>query len=310
MSSQIDVSYVKQFSANVFHLSQQKGSRLQPLVRNETQKGDSAFYDRIGTVAAVLKTSRHSATPQMDTPHSRRRVTMNDYEWADLIDDQDKIRSLNDPTSDYAQAAMWALGRAKDTVIIDAASGSAYGGVSGGTAVTFPTTQKIHAVSGGALSGLNVGALRHAKRRLDEAEVDPSIPRYFVCQARQIENLLAQTEVTSSDFNTIKALVQGEVNTFMGFNFIRLQLLNLETGAPTFNLTTGAYDGGGSSANGNRRCLAFASNGLLLSTGAEVKGRVSERADLSYSTQVYASMSLGATRMEEEKVLEVYVDEP
>lgn len=55
MSSLITESYVQQFGANVFHLSQQKGSKLRETVRQETQKGESAFYDRIGTVAAVKK---------------------------------------------------------------------------------------------------------------------------------------------------------------------------------------------------------------------------------------------------------------
>jgi len=126
MSQQITEAFVQQYNANVMHLVQQKGSRLESKVRKESQRGKSQFFDRIGTVAAVLRTGRHSSTPQIDTPHSRRMVTLSDYEWADLVDDQDKIRMLIDPTSEYAMAAAWAFGRSKDDVIIANALGSAY----------------------------------------------------------------------------------------------------------------------------------------------------------------------------------------
>ena len=67
----------------------------------------------------MKRTTRHGDTPQIDT-HSRRRVSLVDYEYADLIDNQDKIRTLIDPTSSYALAAAYALGRAQDDEIIAA----------------------------------------------------------------------------------------------------------------------------------------------------------------------------------------------
>jgi len=132
MSSQITTAFVKQYSDMLFHLSQQKGSRLRPAVRVEMQKGESKFYERLGEVTAVQRLSRHEDTPQIDTPHSRRRVTLVDYVYADLIDDEDKIRSLINPESPYLQAQVWAHGRAIDDKIISAALGNAYsGGIEG-----------------------------------------------------------------------------------------------------------------------------------------------------------------------------------
>jgi len=309
MSSQIPTSYVDSFSANVFHLSQQKGSRLQPSVRNEHQNSESAFWDRIGSVVAQLKTSRHSDTPQLDTPHSRRRVTLDDYIYADLVDDEDLRRTLNDPTNDYALAAVWALGRSKDDVMITAALGTAFGGQKGGTSVTFPNAQKLAAVSGGAGSNMNVQVLRRAKKVLDEGEVDPDIPRFIVMEASQFESLLSETEIASADFNSVRALVQGEIDTFMGFNFMRSQRLNLQSGTLNFNNTTGAVGSGSGDADGYRRAFAWAMDGLLLSTSREINVRIDERADKSYATQVFASMGIGATRMEEEKVVEILANE-
>ena len=124
MSSQITTAFVNQYSSNIQMLSQQMGSLLRGAVDVESVNGEKAFFDQVGSAAAVLRTTRHADTPLIDTPHSRRMVTMSDYEYADLIDDQDKVRLLVDPTSTYARAAASAMGRAMDDVIIAAAIGT------------------------------------------------------------------------------------------------------------------------------------------------------------------------------------------
>ena len=302
MSSQVTTAFVKQYSSEVFHLSQQKGSKLQPYVRNESQNGESAFYDRIGAAVAVKKTSRHSDTPQIDSAHSRRRVTLSDYEWADLIDKEDLRRMLLDPAGDYAKSAAWAMGRAKDDVIIEAANGSAYGGVDGGTAVVMPNTQKLASVSGAAFVDMNIGLLRGVKKILDGNDVDESIARHCAFTSSQVEALLETTEVTSSDFNTVQALVKGEVNSYMGFDFHRTERLDVQVDALLADTGTGVV-GSGSSVVGHRRCIFWAQDGLLLATAQDMNAEIERRADKSYSTQVYVSMGIGATRMEEEKVV-------
>ena len=311
MSSEITTAFVKQFSANVFHLSQQKGSRLSPFVRNESQRGKSAFYDRIGAVTAQKKVSRHADTPQIDTPHSRRRVTLVDYEWADLIDDADKLRMLIDPTSQYAQAAMWALGRAKDDVIIENALGNAYGGEEGSSTVTLAAANKVAAFDGTTATGnnLNLQTLRKVKEKFDANDVDESIPRYIAIGSSQLQALLGETSITSADFNTVKALVQGEIDTFLGFKFIRTERLAVKADAFSYNKDTGAVGSGQTFDANARRCFAWAQDGLLLATAKDVTGKISERADKSYSTQVYACMGIGATRMEENKVVEILCNE-
>ena len=306
MSQQITEAFVQQYNANVMMLVQQKGSRLESKVRKESQKGQSQFFDRIGAVAAVLRTGRHSSTPQIDTPHSRRMVTLNDYEWADLVDDQDKIRMLIDPTSEYAMAAAWAFGRSKDDVIIAASLGSAYSGQGGATPVVHPDAQKYAANDGTSFSNLNVKTLRAVKKMMDQDEVEGK--RYIACTASQIESLLGETSVTSADYNTVKALVQGEVNQFMGFEFVRLERLNLTT-STTATAATGVVGTGASLSGTNRACFAWAEQGLLLSTGEDFVTKISERDDKGYATQVYARMSIGATRMEEEQVVEIICKE-
>ena len=176
MSTQITTAFVNQFSSNVSMLSQQMGSLLRGAVDTESVTGEKAFFDQVGSVAAVAKQSRHSDTPILETPHSRRQVTLTTYEWADLIDDADKVRMLQDPTSSYARAAAAAIGRSMDDVIIDAMGGTAKTGKEGATSTAFASGQKI--VHGSA--GLTVAKLVSAKKLLDANDVDPSIKRYIV----------------------------------------------------------------------------------------------------------------------------------
>jgi hypothetical protein len=309
MSQSIDQAFVNQYKANVMMLSQQKGSRLRDKVRNESVNAESAYFERLGPATAIKKLSRHSDTPQIDSDHSRRRLTLVDYEWADLIDNEDKVRMLIDPASEYAQAAMWALGRAMDDEIIENALGNAFSGKAGGTTVALVDADKLAAHDGSTTGGvnLNVQTLRAAKQRFDANDVDPSMKRYMAIQSSQLQSLLGETETTSSDFATVKALVQGEINTFMGFEFVRIERLPRAAADITYTVTDGTVGAGTGTitAADSRRCFAWAEEGLLLGVGADMQARISERDDKSYSTQVYVRQSIGATRMEEAKFLEV-----
>jgi len=286
MSNQITTAFVQQYSNNVQMLSQQKGSLLRNTVDSETIVGKNAFFEQVGQAVAQKRTTRHADTPQIDTPHSRRRVSMVDYEYADLIDKQDQVRTLIDPTSSYAQAAAFALGRSMDDEIIASVSGNAFSGETGSTTVPLPSAQKI---TESGTDGLTLTKLRSAKEKFDSASVDPSIQRYIIVGPKQISDLLNTTQVTSSDFNTVKALVNGEINQFLGFTFVTSNRLSL--------------------ASSKRLCLAYAGDGIKLALGQDIMTRIDERSDKGYATQVYVCMTMGATRMEEEKVVTIEAHE-
>ena len=287
----ITTAFVNQYTANVQLLSQQKGSVLRSCVREESQKGKNGFYDQIGATAAQKRNERHGDTPLISTPHMRRRVSLVNYDWADLIDNEDKVKMLIDPTSAYSLNAAYAMGRAIDDEIINGFTATAYTGEEGSTPVEFPTSQQID------LSGpITLDALLAAKEKLDAAEIGPEIQRYFVCSSNVLMSLLKITEITSSDYNTVKALVTGEIDTYLGFKFLHSERLPL-------NRTT---TGGGL---GDRSCFAYAQDGVLLAVGQNPIGRITERGDKNYATQVFYSDAVGATRMEEKKVVEVIAQE-
>ena len=286
MSIQITTSFVEQYSSNVTMLSQQMGSKLRGSVDVETINGKNAFFDQVGVTAAQIRTSRHGDTPQIDTPHSRRRLSLADYEWADLVDDVDKVRMLIDPTSSYAKAAASAMNRSIDDVIITAMNASASTGVAGGTSTALPSTQKT--ATSDQSDGLTIAKLLSAKKIMDDNDVDPSLKRFIVCGPQQISDLLGTTSVTSADFNTVRALSTGEVNSFLGFEFIMSTRLNKDA--------TNTSD---------RLVFAYTEDAIKLGMGKDISAKISERADKSYSTQVYYCMSLGAVRMEEKKVVQI-----
>lgn len=281
MSTEITTAFVNQYKANVQLLSQQMGSKLRGSVRVEMVNGEYAFFEQIGATAAVINNTRHDDTPQIDTPHARRRVGLVNYNWADYIDREDRVRLLIDPTSPYAKNAAYAFGRSIDSVILAAALGSADTGKDGSTAVTFPPGQIIPV----GAAGLTIDKLLAARALFWTNDVDEIIPLYIAVTGNQLEDLLKTVQVTSSDYNTVKALVRGEIDTFLGFKFIRTNLVA--------NTAT------------DRHCVAWAEDGLLLALGMDINTKIGERPDKNYLTQVYVSMVIGATRMEESKVVQI-----
>ena len=296
MSFASDTALVNAYRANIEVQFQQMGSRFRPHVRVESQHAEYEFYDRIGPVDAVEVINRHSDTPLVSTPHDRRRVGLRAFDWADLIDNWDRIRMLADPTSPYVTNAVYSLGRSMDDTVIQAAFGTAYAGVSGATSVSFPSSSVIavnYVESGTAAnSNLTIGKLRQVRYLLNKAEAttDMEADLTIVVDPSQIQALLRQTEVTNSDYNTVKALVQGDVDEFMGFKFVISNRLLTDS-------------------NGYRRVIAFERQGLLLAIGEEIKVDVGPRRDKRNSVQVYCSGMFNATRMWEAKVYEIKCDE-
>lgn len=298
MSFQVTTSFVEQYSSNVEFLAQQMNSRFANKVRMESQNGKSRFYEQVGATSAVKITARHEDTPRIDTNHQRRATYLNQYVWSDLVDQLDQVEMLIDPTSAYAQNAAMAFNRAKDDEVIAAATGVAYADTGSGngtvSSVSFLAANQIAAnyISGGSgsSSGLTLDKLIQAKSLLSAAEYPEGSKLYWAYRQRQLDNLLRNVTATNDiHTNSVKALVAGEVNEFLGFEFVRSQRL-----AFAANIATN---------------FAWVESGLLLAVGRDARGRISERADKNYTTQVFMDMSIGATRMQEAYVAQILCDE-
>jgi len=289
MSFNVTTHFVQQYTTNVQLLLQQKGSKLRDAVSVGSYTGKAAkAIEQVGSVEAQKRVVRHGDTPLISTPADARWVFPTDYEWADLIDDQDKLRMLIDPQSSYAQNGAYALGRAMDDEIISAFFGTSKTGENGSTNTSFPAGQQV-AVTVGSTgnTGLNIAKLREAKRVLMANEVDiDNDPLFCVISAQQHDDLLNEAQAISLDYNTRPVLVDGKITAFMGFNFIHSERLDVD----------------GSSY---RRVAAFAKSGMHLGMWNDISTMISERADKGYATQVYVKGTFGATRTEEKKVVEI-----
>lgn len=293
MSFNVSTHFVQQYTTNVQLLLQQKGSKLRDAVTIGSYQGKAAkAIEQVGSVNAQKRTVRHGDTPLISTPADARWVYPNDYEWADLIDDQDKLRMLIDPQSSYALNGAYALGRAMDDEIIEAFFGTAKTGENGSTNTTFPAAQDVDADVGAAsATGLNIAKLREAKKILMANEVDiDNDPLFCVITAEQHDDLLNEAQAISLDYNTRPVLVDGKITAFMGFNFIHTERLGVD-------------------GDSYRRVPAFAKSGMHLGMWNDINTMISERDDKGYATQVYVKGTFGATRTEEEKVVEIKCSE-
>lgn len=311
MNSQIETWRVKAYASNVYHLSQQEGSVIEPLCRKESFTGKAEFFDRLGEATAQDKVGRNTDTPNLDIEHSRRMVTTVTREWGTLVDRKDKLQNIHDPANEYVKAAAYGLGRRKDQVLIASAFGNAMTGEEGATTTVLGNAQKVTAVASGALAYANVQMLRKAKYVMDHAKVKGK--RYIVHSADFLEALLSQTEVTSADYNTVRALVNGELNSFLGFEFKHCEEIDsvvaatYDTNTYKFDTATGLYSSGGTALGGTEKCaIAMVEGGLICGeTSGSFIARIDERSDKGYSQQVYTAIDMGGLRMEEAKVVQL-----
>lgn len=292
MSVTIQTSFVNQYNANLEMLCQQMGSKLRGAVGVEKVKGECAYFEQLGSVEAVKAGARvttsgatyHTDTPITDMPYSRRRVDMATWRLADLIENDDKVRMLIDPTSQVAQSFAMGMGRAFDAELLRASLGKAKTGHDGSTEVDLPAGNVIDT---DAANVFNVDKLIEAKIFLDSKDA-PEEDRFIAVQAKDLKNLLKDQKATSVDYAAVKALVQGEIDTFMGFKFIRVSDKVWSSAGIDDNVA-----------------VAFHRNGLKLGIAQDIISHIDPRPDKNYATQVYSEVNFGATRMNEDLVVKV-----
>ena len=278
MADTQSVIYAQAYSQNIMQLAQQQYSKLLNCVyMKRNVRGKTFFQDQIGEWAMATKGGRNVQTPNNDPALARRMGIMVDYHDARMVDRGDELKSISDPRSAYTIAAAKSLGRQIDDVIIAAAVGNAYSGETGATTVTNGNTKLV---TNNVLTLAEVVAI---KALMDEQDVEPE-DRYFITDPTSLDSLLNVTAATSSDFNTIKALVRGEIDTWLGFKWIASTRITAVT-----------------TLSG----IAFQKYGLCLAMADQPMVRTDERADLSYSWQVYYELNVGAVRLEEDRVVSV-----
>jgi Phage capsid protein len=289
----ITTAFVQDYKSTIDLLLQQSGSRFRMAVTEDGYTGkQGAPVEQFGPAVAQKKTGRHAPSPVMNLPQDRRWVFPYDYEWGSLIDDQDKLRMIIDPTSAYAVNGANAMARAMDDEIIGSFFATSYVGENGTSTETFDTaTYQVGVNTGGTASSLNVAKLQSALQKLmlaNKGEIQEQA--YCAISSYEHDALLKEIQVVNKDYNGGAAVLQdGVVRKFMGFNFIITERLAI--------------------SSGNRLIPCWVKSGMHMGSWQDIKTEIARRADLSFSNYIYLCGTFGATRLQQGKVVQVLCDD-
>lgn len=204
MSIALSNAFVTLFDAEVKQAYQGKAMLVGAVRQRRGVEGSTVKFPKVGSGVATVRVPQTDVTP-LNVGFSQVTCTLQDWNAAEYSDIFSQAKVNFDERQELVQVVANAMGRRQDQLIIDALTASS-------------TSLTVSNDIGGTDTNLNVAKLREAKRLLDKGNV-PMDGRHMVIHANSLANLLSETSVTSSDFNTVKALVQGEINTFLGFQF-------------------------------------------------------------------------------------------
>jgi hypothetical protein len=297
--TQIPEFFPTEFNNNWEHAVQQKQSRLKGYATHSPVRGKEKKFNIFGKQTMTRKTARAGQTNRTDVALSDYWLRPLPYDLANLVDEYDEeyLGEVVLPTSEMMQSHVAAYMRQCDHVIIDALGGTKYTGEFGTTAVALPSTQKVAVDYKGpgvvaANVGLNLAKLIEAKSILGRNEVTED-GEEIICaySQKQLDDLLyAVDEVSNADYNNIKALVAGDVDRFMGMKFVRLEGLPLATSTDI------------------RRIYVYVKSGIKFADSNR-RSHMDILPAESHALQIRTTASLGASRTQEEKVVEIACDQ-
>jgi len=275
MSANISNNFIDLWNADVHHNFQQEASKLRDKVRSVSGvTGRTHKFPHIGSVTANTKTRTGSGSPQasgdvvaLNPAMNIATATLSDYYAPIYVDSLDELKTNADYRREYVHTSAMAQGRRLDDTIIAALDAAT------------PTATVTPGLA------WSTAELLQVKRELDENDV-PAEDRFLLVSPQAMESLLGNTEVTSSDFQTVKALVQGDVSSAFGFNWCMTTRLTV-SGSPLL-----------------RKCYAFHKSALGCAIGSDIKTEVNyipQKASYLINTMI----SVGAVAIDETGIVEI-----
>jgi len=273
---------------NIFHALQQEKSLLENTVMPGSMKGKKKRFSFIGATEMDESSDRNADTTYSDNEFYSRWVSARYFDKAFLVDDKDVLEVLTDPTSHIVQAIQKAGKRTKDQVIIDALNATAYAGENAEIIIPFPDKQVMDIQLGGSNNQpLNLDKIMEAKYWLDDSDVDPDEERFMLTTPFQIKNLLNITEIKSSDYNVVKALQAGKIDTYHGFKFI-------VSNKPAFD-----------KANNIRTNFAWSKSAMVMAMSKEISTDALKNPTKKHNWSLMTKLYCNAVRLYDEAVIEI-----
>jgi hypothetical protein len=295
MSDQLTTYFPTEFSSNWEMLAQQMDSRLGAAVTPTTINGKRRKFNQLDVGSMTEVTTRKGDTPDGDSTGASYWIYRRKFERVITFDEDDQIQLGNVvlPNSDEVQTMAMASNRTKDDVIIQSFDATRYIGENGTTSDSFLSAMSIavdYVASGStANSGLTLAKIARAKKLLDEQEVEDG-DRYFVHSAQQLQDMLLVDKMTSADYASVKALVDGTITRFLGFTFVRSQRLTRNTSTDV------------------RTCFAWHKSAIKFAEGGR-NVHIDTLPDRRHAQQIRGVYRCGAVRTQNEKVARIYTDE-
>lgn len=275
------------YSDMIMPLVQQQGSLLMSSVSVEYgfTEGQYKWVEQIGSIAFNTTTNRIGATQWEEVDAYSRRISKQAFEKNLIFDRNEKLDRVADPMSAVSQGIVWGAGRKMDEVIAAAVTASAYQGKQSTGAVTLASySSSAHVLTESGTDGLTFAKLRAIRKLFMAANVPANETITIVIAPQQWSDAMNVAQITSGDYNTNKILSQGNMGTFLGFNFVVYNGLTLATN--------------------KRTCLAYAKSGVKLCVANDLETYVdSSLAEHKHNIGFSAYLGMGATRLEEAKVV-------
>jgi hypothetical protein len=275
MSISLSNAFVTLFDAEVKQAYQGKAMLVPAVRQRRGVEGSTVKFPKVGRGVATVRVPQTDVTP-LNVGFSSVTLTLSDFNAAEYSDIFSQAKVNFDERQELVQVVAGAMGRRQDQMILDGLDGSS-------------TSLTVANSIGGSNTNMNIAKLREAKRLLDKGNVPPD-GRHIIIHANGLSNLLSETSVTSSDFNSVKALVQGEINTYLGFTFHVLGDRS-EGGLPI----DGSLD---------RTCYAFHKDAVGYGEGIAMRTEINYVAEKT-SWLVNEIFSAGAIAIDDEGIVKI-----
>lgn len=279
----------QQYGNYVRDLAQQKASRARGLFEESDIRGEEIIFDFSAPSDMDERTSRYDDTNYSEPAEERRSMRVALFEKAFLVEKHvDPLRMVEDPENIYVRKLGFAAGRKWDDVIFAAAFADVRTGKTGNSTVSWSEANSdCRIITSTQIGGLTLNALIESSVYLDEAEyIDESEERYIFLPPRAIGDLLKDDKVPSADYNSVRALVNGQINSFFGFRFVKTNRLPLTDDGQYY------------------RAFACVKSALVVAN-SDLDINIAPDPGKNFNTCVHGSMQMGALRCQEDALVEI-----
>lgn len=314
-TTQFDPVLKTTYDMNVMELCQQKDSVVASLVVQKTMEGKEKAFDQIDSFEFASKVGKYAGTTPSAVEMKERLVYATKEQVKKIYDDLDELNTMIDINSNITTQMAYAVKRNWDTKVLKALLGNAVVREKN-TSTISTTTIGVGSYIAGIAKGLTLLKLINAKKYLDSKDVPSDEKRYCVLHPTVLNSFLNAEEVKNFDNNTVKALIKGEIDEFLGFTFVKTTLCDasiwgtLPTTGKSFDGTTVQSAADIADTAADYPVICFTEKAGVFATYKPFESIIQQEEAYDYDWILYGKTIAGATRMDEDRIVVIAADGP